>query len=266
MVRRVFIIFVCKGVSKLKILTWNVNGCRARLKAGLENTLKEIQPDVFCMQETRAKPDQLSPIFLEKYQSYFSIHKNPGYAGSSIFLSQSMPPPLLFKDDFPEGDETGRVSICDFKYFKLINAYVPNAGSQLEKIRYRIEWQEKLKDYISKQLKPVIYCGDLNCAHKSIDVGSPTIKNGVSFQERNAFQDVLDLGLVDAWRYFNPEKIEYTWFSNQSKSRTRGMRLDSFIVSEELLPLITNIEIIQDEKLAAGSDHSPVLLEINLGV
>jgi exodeoxyribonuclease-3 len=253
----------------MRILSWNVNGCRARLKAGLEDVLQQIQPDIFCMQETRAKPEQLPKSFLNIFDSYFSLHNKPGYAGSSVHINKQLNlKPLHFQNDFPENDEPGRVSICDFKYFKLINAYVPNAGQRLEKLDHRVDWQNKLTAYIKQQMKPIIYCGDLNVAHKQIDVGSSNVKAGTSYAERTAHQEILNEGLVDAWRHLNPNKIEYTWFSNQYNSRAvnRGMRIDSFIMSEELLPQITKIEIIQDADLVIGSDHSPVLLEINLEV
>lgn len=253
----------------MKIVTWNVNGLRARIKAGFEKTIAELQPDILCVQETRAKPDQLPTSVLKNCNSYFSIHNKAGYAGATTFIyNDEISPltPVLHLDDFPGNDEPGRVSILDFKDFKLINAYVPNAGQRLERLDHRVEWQKKLEAYIAAQAKPVIYCGDLNCAHQKIDVGSPTIKSGVSFQERTAFQNILDLGLVDVFRHLNPTKVEYTWFSTQFKSKpvNRGMRIDSFIISQELLPNVVSIQQIQDDGLIAGSDHVPVVLEINI--
>lgn len=247
----------------MRIVSWNVNGLRARLKVGFEKTVEQLNPDILCIQETRAKPDQLPANLLSDYQSYYSIHAKPGYAGATTFTRKE---PFLHVDDFPDNDETGRVSILDFKEFKLINAYVPNAGQRLEKIEHRVEWQHKLADYISKQLKPIIYCGDLNCAHRQIDVGSPSIKSGVSFQERTAFQDILNLGLVDVFRELNPKKVEYTWFSNQHKSKeaNRGMRIDAFLISKELLPLVQSIVQIQDDDLIVKSDHVPVVLDIDI--
>lgn len=247
----------------MRIVSWNVNGARARIKAGFEKSVASLNPDILCIQETRARPDQLPKSLLGDYKHFFSLHQKPGYAGATTFCKNE---PFLHVDDFPNNDEPGRVSICDFKEFKLINAYVPNSGQHLEKIDHRVEWQKKLAEYISQQVKPIIYCGDLNCAHKKIDVGSPTIKSGVSFQERTAFQDILDLGLVDVFRELNPNKVEYTWYSNQFKSKevNRGMRIDSFIISKELLPLVQSIQQIQDDSLICGSDHVPVVLEINI--
>lgn len=253
----------------MKIVTWNVNGLRARIKAGFEKTIAELQPDILCIQETRAKPEQLPASVLKQCNSYFSIHNKPGYAGATTLIyNDDISPlrPILHLDDFPENDEPGRVSILDFKEFKLINAYVPNSGQRLERLDHRVAWQEKLAEYIAAQVKPVIYCGDLNCAHQKIDVGSPTIKSGVSVSERTAFQNILDIGLVDVFRHLNPTKVEYTWFSTQyaSKAVNRGMRIDSFIISQELLPNIVSIQQVQDDTLIAGSDHVPVILEINI--
>lgn len=253
----------------MKILSWNVNGCRARLKAGLETVLDELRPDIFCMQETRAKPDQLPKSFLDKYYSYFSLHEKAGYAGSTIFIDKEAGfEPLFFQDDFPARNEPGRVSICDFRYFKLINAYVPNSGQRLEKLDHRVAWQKELTTYVESQLKPVIYCGDFNVAYEPLDVGATNVKAGTSYAERNAHREIFKLGLVDAWRHFNPTKKEYTWFSNQydSRAQNRGMRIDSFVVSEELLPQIKSIEILQAPEIVIGSDHSPVLMDINLEV
>lgn len=250
----------------MRILSQNVNGLRARLKAGFENTIAVIKPDILCIQETRATPEQLPVSFLKQYNSYFSMHNKAGYAGATTFMvNPDIPLPFLHVDDFPDNDEPGRVSICDFKDFKLINAYVPNSGQHLEKIDHRVEWQKKLAAYIATQVKPVIFCGDINCAPKAIDTGCPSVKSGCSFQERNAYQDMLDLGMVDVFRELHPGKTEYTWYSNFSKgNKLRGMRIDAFIISKELLPLVEAIEHIQDDSLIAGSDHVPVILDINI--
>jgi exodeoxyribonuclease-3 len=249
----------------VRLLTWNVNGLRARIKQGFSEAINELKPDILCIQETRARPEQLPAGLLSDYIGYYSIHKKAGYAGATTFIRKDMEP-FLHVDDFPENDEPGRVSILDFKDFKLINAYVPNAGQRLEKMDHRILWQKKLEDYVADQVKPIIYCGDFNCAHKPLDVGAPSVKSGVSFQERGAFQRVLDYGLVDAWRELHPEVQQYTWFSVQfnSKPVNRGLRIDSFIVSQELMPLVQNCLIVQDDELVCGSDHCPVILDINI--
>lgn len=248
----------------MRIVSHNVNGARARLKANYEAAIAKLDPDILCIQETRARPDQLPKVlFNNAYKATYSIHSKPGYAGATTFCKAA---PFLHTDDFPGNDEPGRVSISDFKSFKLINAYVPNSGQRLEKIEHRMEWQKKLATYISQQMKPVIFCGDINCAPLPIDTACPSIKAGCSFQERSAYQDLLNLGLVDVFRELNPNKAEYTWFSNTHDSRAanRGMRIDAFIISKELLPFVTDMRHIYDPELICGSDHNPILLEINI--
>lgn len=250
----------------MRIVSWNVNGSRARLKAGMEETITVLKPDILCLQETRAKPEQLPHSFISKYNSYFSLHNKAGYAGATTFMiNPDIPLPFLHVDDFPDNDEPGRVSICDFKEFKLINAYVPNSGQHLEKIDHRVEWQKKLRKYIADQVKPVIFCGDINCAPAQIDTGCPSVKSGCSFQERNAYKDIIGLGMIDVFRGLYPARTEYTWYSNFSKgNKLRGMRIDAFIISKELMPLVTSIQQIQDDTLICGSDHVPLVLDINI--
>ncbi len=252
----------------MNILIFNVNGLRARLKYGLEKMIAEIDADIVCFQESRAKPNQVSASLFADYNHYWSIHDKAGYAGTLTLIKKNLSKPLSFKQDFSNNAEPGRVGIFDFNSFQLINAYVPNAGLKLERLDKRIEWQAKLAAHVSSQSKPIIYCGDLNCAHKQIDVGSPTIKSGVTPQERKAFQDILDLGLVDIFRERHPKKVEYTWYSRQFKSKAvnRGMCIDKFIISKELVHLVQEVKIIQDEELTCMSDHQPVLLTINLEV
>lgn len=247
----------------MRIVSWNVNGLRARLKQDFDKAIEVLKPDILCIQETRAKPDQLPVNLLMDYHHYFSIHNKPGYAGATTFTKEE---PFLAVDDFPENDEPGRVSILDFKDFKLINAYVPNAGQQLERLDHRIEWQEKLENYIKSQMKPVIYCGDLNCAYKQIDVGAPSVKSGVSLKERGAFQKILKIGMVDAYRELYPDTIQYTWFSNFTKHEEvkNGMRIDAFIISKELMPLVRDVTHIYNEELVCNSDHVPIVLDIDL--
>jgi exodeoxyribonuclease-3 len=249
----------------MRIISWNVNGLRARLKQGFDHTIKQLKPDILCIQETRARRDQLPGVLLACIDPYFSIHTKPGYAGSSIFIYNKELKPFLFVDDFPDNDEPGRVSILDFKDFKLINAYVPNSGQRLEKLPHRVEWQEKLKKYIESQMKPVIYCGDINCAPALIDC-NVNVKAGTSHQERTAHKEILELGMVDVWRELNPTTKQFTWYSNQynSKEQNRGMRIDAFIISKELMPQVEAVEQIQDIELIAGSDHVPIVLDINI--
>ena len=249
----------------LKILSWNVNGIRARIKQGFEDAIKEMDPDIICLQEVRAKPNQLPADFLKGYVGYYSIHAKPGYAGAATFVKKELIQPFLAVDDFPDGDETGRVSILDFKDFKLINSYSPNSGQRLEKLDHRLDWQRKLYYYIKDQMKPVILCGDLNVAPLKMD-NNTSSRPGTSFGERKAFQDILDLGMADVFREQNPNLVQYTWFSNQYNSReqNKGMRLDEFVVSQELMPQIEHMGHIYEDALICGSDHVPIVLNINI--
>lgn len=251
----------------MKIVTWNVNGSRARLKAGLEDSLAAIGADIVCLQETRARPDQLPKSFLEKYVYFFSLHSKPGYAGTAIFISNKNLPAPVLSDDFPNGTEGGRVAIAEFPDFVLISTYSPNSGQKLEKLGHRIEWEGKLAAFVKAQTKPVILCGDFNCAPTKQDTNCPTVKSGCSIQERKAFANLEAAGLVDIWRSRHPEEQQYTWFSNTYDSReaNRGMRIDGFLISQSLVPLVENCEIIHDKKITADSDHNPVVLTINLG-
>lgn len=249
----------------MRIFSQNVNGVRARIKGGLEDAIKAINPDIICLQEFRARPDQVPKSFLSGYNGYYSIHDKPGYAGAATFVRVGLDQPFLAVDDFPDGSERGRVSILDFKEFKLINSYSPNSGQRLEKLERRVEWQEQLCRYIKSQMKPVILCGDLNVAPLKMDSNTQS-KAGTSFAERKAFQDILDLGYADVFRELNPDLVQYTWFSNQYNSReqNKGMRLDQFVIAQELMPKVEKMYHEYNDKLIAGSDHVPIILDINI--
>lgn len=246
------------------IVSQNVNGVRARIKNGFEKAVAKLNPDILCIQEFRARPDQIPTNFLSDYVPYHSIHTKPGYAGASTFVRKDLTQPFLAVDNMGMEDETGRVCILDFKEFKLINAYVPNAGQRLEKLDARIAWQNKLEEYIRRQMKPVILVGDLNVAPTTID-NNTNSKAGVSFGERLAFQKILDLGMVDVFRTRNPEKVEYTFFSNQFKSRenNKGMRIDEFVISGDLLYKVEDMGHHYEDDLICGSDHVPIYMKIN---
>lgn len=247
------------------IVSQNVNGVRARIKAGFESAVKQMNPDILCIQEFRAREDQVPKSFLSDYIGYHSLHTKPGYAGASTYVRKDLDQPFLAVDNMGLDDETGRVSILDFKEFKLINAYVPNAGQRLEKLEARLEWQSKLEQYIKQQMKPVILVGDLNVAPLKMDNNTQS-KAGTSFGERQAFQNLLDLGMTDVFRCLYPTEVQYTFFSNQYKGREhgKGMRLDEFVVSDELMPKITEMGHHYEEELICGSDHIPIYMHINI--
>lgn len=247
------------------IISQNVNGVRARIKNGFEKVMTQLNPDILCIQEFRAREDQIPKSFLSGYVGYHSIHDKPGYAGASTYVRKDLTQPYLAVDNMGMGDEKGRVSILDFKEFKLINAYVPNAGQRLEKLNDRLAWQEKLTAYISAQMKPVILVGDLNVAPLKMDNNTKSMA-GVSFGERQAFQQILDLGMTDVFRHFYPDKVEYTFFSNQynAREKNKGMRLDEFVISDELLSKVTGMGHISAPEHICGSDHNPIFMSISL--
>lgn len=247
----------------MKIVSQNVNGLRARIAKGFEKAIEEIDPDILCLQEVRANEKQLPKNLLNNYYHYHSIHEKPGYAGSSIFLKKDYITPIAHKIDYDGGKESGRVSILEFESFILISSYSPNSGGELEKLPHRIEWENGLLNYMKKEVKPIILCGDLNVAPKKQDAGIFSLA-GCSPEERQAFQEKLDLGMVDVFRQLYPTKIDYTWFSNRSKKKIKGLRLDEFVISKELITKVEGMEHIHDPEKVCGSDHIPISIKINI--
>lgn len=247
----------------MKILSWNVNGIRARITQGFNKAIEEMNPDIICIQEVRANEKQLPKDFLSNYNHFHSIHQRAGYAGSSVFVKKDLPVPITFKTDYDNGTEVGRVCILEFENFILIASYSPNSGQSLEKLPRRIEWEDGLIEYMKSQIKPIILCGDLNVAPEKKDAGVWCLA-GCSPEERATFREKLDLGMIDVFRHFNPTKTDYTWFSNRCKVKVKGLRLDEFVVSKTLTPMIKNIEHIHETNLVCGSDHIPISIEIDI--
>lgn len=252
----------------MRIISFNVNGLRARIKAGWPTNefLEKWKPDIICLQEVRAKPEQIPATFLPGFRRYPSVHNKAGYAGAWTFVKADMEQPLLALDKFPiDGfSETGRASILDFRYFKLINSYSPNAGSRLEKIAGRKVYEEAMFAYIKEaaEYKPVILCGDLNVAPTPADTNI-TCQAGTSPAERAAFVKYSEIGMKDAWAICHEgEKPQYTFFSNMYDARTqnKGMRLDHFVLDPTAMPF--GCEILHGEH--GGSDHTPVLLDCTI--
>lgn len=248
-------------------MTFNVNGLRARIKAGFPSKefLEKYDPDIICLQETRAKPAQIPTPFLYNYQCYSSIHEKSGYAGAWTFVKDGFERPSIHMDKLPFGDfkETGRVSILDFKRFKLINSYSPNAGSRLEKIQNRIAFEKALYSYVedSSAFKPVILCGDLNVA-PGFDDCNIKVQAGRSPAEISAVNKYERLNMIDGWKWLNADKpTEFTFFSNmyEARAENKGMRLDHFRVDPGRLHL-KSCDILHDWHF--GSDHTPVLMEV----
>lgn len=247
----------------MKIISWNVNGIRARIKQGFNGAIKQINPDIICIQEFRARENQLPKDFLSNYQHYHSIHEKAGYAGSSVFIKKELIQPATVKNDYDGGCETGRVCILEFENFYLISSYSPNSGGKLEKLDRRIEWENGLTKYIDSLNKPVILCGDLNVAPERIDAGVWCLA-GCSPEERLAFRDKKNLEMTDVFRWLNPNKVEYTWFSNRDKEKKNGLRLDEFLISDNLKENVKSFKHIYDTDLICGSDHVPILMEVDI--
>lgn len=246
----------------MKILSWNCNGIRARIKQGFVETIKTLDPDVVCIQEVRAAPKQLPGLFMLGYNGFHSVHEKGGYAGATTWVRKDIG--IVGGDNtFRLGDEKGRVAIVEFERFVLINSYSPNSGLQLEKLNARIDWEGRLHEFIKCQTKPVILCGDLNVAPEPRDAKCK-IKAGCSPQEREAFHNILKLGMVDVWRENHPDEDGFTWFAYWDTLKTKGARLDHFVVDKILYPACGDVEIIKDPKLVIGSDHLPLVINLNL--
>lgn len=250
----------------MKLISWNVNGIRACVKKGFLDYFNEVDADIFCIQETKLQEGQID-LDLEGYYQYWNYAIKKGYSGTAIF-TKVKPLSVTNGIDIEEHDQEGRVITLEFEDFYLVNVYTPNSQRGLARLDYRQEWEDDFRDYLKKleDTKPVVLCGDLNVAHKEIDLKNPKTnrKNaGFSDEEREKLTILLDSGFIDTFRYFYPDKEDaYTWWSYMAKSRERnvGWRIDYFIVSEDLKTKLKDAEIHTD---IMGSDHCPVVLEID---
>ncbi|WP_375347357.1 exodeoxyribonuclease III (plasmid) [Priestia megaterium] len=252
----------------MKLISWNINGLRALMKKGdFINYLQETDADILCIQETKLQngPDELNPA---EYHAYWNYAVKKGYSGTAVFTKKE-PTSVTYGLGIEEHDQEGRVITLEFEKFYLLTVYTPNAKRGLERLLYRMKWEEAFLSYI-KQLdkdKPVIFCGDLNVAHKEIDLKNPKTnrKNpGFSDEERQKFSLMLSEGFIDTYRYLYPdEEGVYSWWSYRMNARAKniGWRLDYFIVSERLKTQITDARINAD---IMGSDHCPVELNIHI--
>jgi len=251
----------------MKLISWNVNGIRACLNKGFLEFFNQIDADIFCIQETKCQPDQVELKF-ENYQSYWNSAEKKGYSGTAIF-TKKRPINVTYGIGIEEHDKEGRIITLEFEEFYLINNYTPNSKRELERLEYRQIWEDEIRKYLLKlnEKKPVIMCGDLNVAHKEIDLKNPkqNRKNaGFTDEERNKMTELLEAGFVDTFRYLYPEKEnEYTWWSYMGKAREKniGWRIDYFIVSKDIERKIKEAKIHQE---IFGSDHCPVELNIEI--
>jgi len=251
----------------MKLVSWNVNGIRACVKKGFLDYFKEVDADIFCLQETKLQEGQIE-LELEGYHQYWNYALKKGYSGTAIFTKQQ---PLSVK--YGVGDEQeepeGRIITLEFDTFYMVNVYALNAKRDLSRLDERLEWEDKIRAYLVEldAVKPVVYCGDLNVAHQPCDLKnakSNVGNSGFTMEEREKMTDLLAAGFLDTFRYFYPDKEgAYTWWSYMAKVRERniGWRIDYFIVSERLQSHLIDADI---HSHILGSDHCPIVLEMNL--
>lgn len=251
----------------MKLISWNVNGLRACVGKGFLDYFKEQQADIFCLQETKLQEGQIE-LELDGYHQYWNYAEKKGYSGTAIFTKEK-PISVHYGIGIEEHDKEGRVITLEFEKFYMITVYTPNSQEKLARLDYRIKWEEDFKNYLLEldKKKPVIVCGDLNVAHKEIDLKNPKTnrKNaGFSDEEREKMTKLLESGFVDSFRYFYPNKTDiYSWWSYRFSARAKnaGWRIDYFLVSDRIKENMKGAEIHTE---ILGSDHCPVLLNIDL--
>lgn len=251
----------------MRLISWNVNGIRAAIKKGFMDFFNDVDADIFCLQETKLSAGQLD-LELEGYRQYWNYAEKKGYSGTAVFTKEE-PIHVSYGIEMEEHDKEGRVITCEYEDFFLVTCYTPNSQRGLARLDYRMEWEEDFRKYLNMldQVKPVVLCGDLNVAHKEIDLKNPATnrKNaGFSDEERSQFQNLLDAGYTDTFRHLYPDAADrYSWWSYITKARERnaGWRIDYFVVSDRLADDIVEADIRDD---IFGSDHCPVYLELDI--
>lgn len=249
----------------MKLISWNVNGIRACVNKGFEQFFKQINADIFCIQETKCQPDQIDLKF-EGYQSYWNSAERKGYSGTAIFTKKE-PIGVTYGIGIEEHDKEGRIITLEFEDFYLVNNYTPNSKRELERLDYRQIWEDEIRKYLLKlnQTKPVIMCGDLNVAHQEIDLKNPKPNRGnagFTDEEREKMTQLLESGFTDSFRYLYPDKENaYSWWSYMGRAREKnvGWRIDYFLVSNDIREKIKEATIYPE---IMGSDHCPVGLEV----
>lgn len=251
----------------MRLISWNVNGIRAALKKGFMDFFHDADADIFCLQETKLSEGQLE-LDLAGYHQYWNYAEKKGYSGTAVFTKEE-PIHVDYGIGVEEHDKEGRVITCEYEDFFLVTCYTPNSQRGLARIDYRMRWEEAFRSYLAMldRVKPVVLCGDLNVAHKEIDLKNPAAnrKNaGFSDEERSQFQNLLDAGYTDTFRHLYPDaKDRYSWWSYIAKARERnaGWRIDYFVVSERLNDAIVEADIFDS---VMGSDHCPVYLALDV--
>jgi exodeoxyribonuclease-3 len=254
--------------SKLKLMSWNVNGIRAVLNKGFLDFVMKEKPDVLCLQEVKATREQAAlDLMLVEYQILWSAAEKPGYSGTAI-LTKIKPQAVSYGLGHAKHDKEGRVITAEYDSFYLVNVYTPNSKRGLERLPYRAkEWDVDFLKHCKKleSKKPVIFCGDLNVAHREIDLANPAAnrgEHGFTDEERAGFDNILKAGFIDTFREFCDDGGHYTWWSPFANARKRniGWRIDYFLISADLRPKLMDAAILPHVE---GSDHCPIAITID---
>ncbi len=248
----------------MKIISWNVAGFRAVLKKGFDDFFREIDADIFCIQESKVLEEQFD-YRPEGYKMYLNPAEKKGYSGTLVF-TRIDPINVSYGMGIEEHDKEGRIITLEYDKFYLVTVYTPNAKNDLSRLEYRMKWEDDFKSYLKmlELTKPVVVCGDLNVAHNEIDIKNAKSNRGsagFTDEERDKFSKLLEAGFIDTFRYLYPEKIKYSWWSYMGHARENntGWRIDYFVVSNNFIDKV-NDSIIHDHIL--GSDHCPIEIDI----
>lgn len=260
----------------LKIFSWNVNGLRAVIRKGaLQDFIGKYEPDILCLQETKAKQGQ-AEIDLPEYEELWNSAERAGYSGTAIFtrvkplsVKYELPTEMDFADEFGDPLTEGRVLTAEFEDFYLVNVYTPNSKNGLERLELREKkWDPEFLRYLKelKAEKPVVVCGDFNAAHEEIDIARPKTNHhsaGFTDEERQGITNLIEAGLMDSFRDLHPEAVRYTWWSHWGNARANnvGWRIDYFFVSQSLMARVKEAEIYED---VFGSDHCPISITLEV--
>lgn len=254
----------------MRLISWNVNGIRAVVKKGFQGSLAAMQPDVLCIQETKAQDHQVREALagIEGYRIYSNSAVKKGYAGTAA-LTRTEPVEVRLDMGIEAHDQEGRVIALDFGTYYLVTVYTPNSGSELKRLAYRQEWDADFLRHLKEMAgeKPVIACGDFNVAHKPLDLARPKPNYnktaGYTQAEIDGMDNLLAAGFVDTYRHMHPEEVKYSWWSYRAAARKRniGWRIDYFLISPSLAGAVRDADILNP---IMGSDHCPVLLDIDV--
>ncbi len=252
----------------MKLISWNVNGLRACMGKGFPEFVAEAEPDLLCLQETKLQAGQLE-LELSGYRQYWNYAEKKGYSGTAVF-SRREPLAVTYGLGQEEHDREGRLITLEFEDFFLVTVYTPNAQEKLARIDYRLRWEEAFREQLVRLdgRKPVVICGDMNVAHQEIDLKNPGPNRGnagFSDEERGAFGRLLEAGFTDTFRLLHPDATgAYSWWSYRFHAREKnaGWRIDYFLVSDRLAPRVRRADVLAQVQ---GSDHCPVLLELDNG-